>query len=57
MWMPTRPWNLWTVWDCWRLGVTEAGMATGLTFYNDPEHPKSVAYDEGRNYGEACKGL
>ena len=42
-----------TYWQVWRLGVTEANMPCGFTFYNDPYHRLSVAYDEGRNYGEA----
>jgi hypothetical protein len=46
--------NRWNVWDCWRTGVLEAYLATGIT-WETPDHPKSIAYDNGRNYGEACQ--
>jgi hypothetical protein len=28
------------------------GLATGLTFDDDPESPRSIAYDNGRTQGE-----
>lgn len=50
-WLPENA--RWTKWDCWRVGVIEAHLATGITFDGDPNSPRSVAYDEGRNFGEA----
>jgi hypothetical protein len=50
-WLPERA--QWTKWDCWRVGVVEAHLATGITFDDDPDSPRSVAYDEGRNFGES----
>lgn len=34
------------------LGVAEAHSAFGMTYDDDPESPRSRAYDLGRNYGE-----
>lgn len=39
------------------LGVREAGLSTGITYDDDPESPRSRAYDRGRNLGDLCKGL
>lgn len=36
------------------LGLTEGfeGLSTGITYDDDPESPRSRAYDRGRNVGE-----
>ena len=37
----------------WNLGREESGDAFGMTYDNDPESPRSVAYDNGRTFGES----
>lgn len=37
----------------WQAGYDEAADDIGRTYDSDPESPRSVAYDEGRNAGEA----
>lgn len=39
--------------EAFSLGLEEAGSAFGMTYDGDPESPRSVAYDSGRNVGEA----
>lgn len=34
------------------LGFREAGSDLGMTYDDDPESSRSVAYDHGRNLGE-----
>ena len=34
------------------LGAREAGGGVGMTYDDDPESPRSRAYDEGRNLGQ-----
>lgn len=36
----------------YRLGISEAHSSLGMTYDDDPESPRSVAYDLGRNRGE-----
>lgn len=36
----------------YKLGISEAHHACGMTYDDDPESPRSVAYDWGRNVGE-----
>ena len=38
------------------LGVSEAGLSTGITYDDDPESPRSRAYDRGRNLGDLLSG-
>ena len=40
--------------DAWDAGYRDgmAGLATGLTYGNDPYDPRSIAYDRGRNYAD-----
>lgn len=42
----------------WNLGLSDGfgPEGQGMTYYNDPEHPVSVAYDRGRNIGERLSG-
>ena len=39
------------------LGVMERGSSFGMTYDKDPCSPRSVAYDNGRNFGEFISGL
>lgn len=36
----------------WLLGFLESAGCIGMTYDDDPESPRSVAYDEGRTAGE-----
>lgn len=39
----------------WNLGREDGreGLSTGMTYDNDPYSPRSVAYDNGRTFGES----
>lgn len=35
-----------------KLGFSEVGLATGVTYDGDPDSPRSIAYDLGRTLGD-----
>ena len=41
----------------WSLGHEEAEGDVGMTYDDDPESPRSRAYDEGRTAGRVALGL
>jgi len=41
----------------WQFGYDEAEGDVGITYDDDPESPRSVAYDEGRTAGRIALGL
>ena len=43
----------------WNVGREDGreGITLGMTYDNDPESPRSVAYDNGRTFGESERRL
>jgi hypothetical protein len=50
--MTTTGWAAGPETEAFHLGVQEASGDIGMTYDNDPESPRSVAYDVGRTVGE-----
>jgi hypothetical protein len=42
---------------CFRLGFKEGTSDFGMTYDDDPESPKSRAYDHGRTFRRVYEGL